>query len=175
MKPVEVSVRRSGRIFEAAAAFDAAASIELVWTTLTDYVALPRFMPGIKACRIVERERLAPARERLLLEQKGEFRFLLFSQRMTVHLEVLQERHRLAQARALRFDLGLLKGRGLEAFEGCYELQRQRRGVRISYRARIVSRFAPPPGIGTTAVRANVARQLDALACEMERRRDACA
>lgn len=173
MQPVDVSVRRSGRSFDAAADFDIAANLDLVWKTLTDYPALPRFMPGISACRIVECERLGPARERLLLEQKGEFRFLLFSQKMTVHLEVLHQRHRLAHARALRFDLGLLKGRGLEAFEGCYELQRQRRGVRISYRARIVSRFPPPPGIGTVAVRANVAQQLDALASELERRRDA--
>ena len=171
VKPVSVSVRRTGRRFDAAAAFDTAASVDLVWKTLTDYPRLPDFMPGIRACEIVQRKRLGPGREQLQVQQRGEFRFLLFAQTLTVHLDILHERHRSALARATRFDLGLIKDRALESFEGCYELQPVDDVVRVSYRAVIVSRLPPPPGIGTAAVRANLAGQLNAVAGEIERRR----
>jgi hypothetical protein len=171
--PVEVTVRRTGRTFDANATFDSAAGLELTWRTVTDYPALPQFMPGISACKVVQRERLGPGKERLELEQRGEFRFLVFSQKMTVHLEVLHERQRHAAARALRLELGVLKGRGIETFEGSYDLQRRGSAVRVVYRARIVSRYPPPPGIGTAAVRSNLAEQLNALAGEIRRRASA--
>ena len=56
---VKVEVQRSGRRFEAEAVLDLAADVQTVWDTITDYGALPRFMPGIRACRVVEREALA--------------------------------------------------------------------------------------------------------------------
>lgn len=171
MKSVKVSVHRTGRRFDASAEFDTPAGIGLVWKTLTDYPRLPEFMPGIRACEVVQRKRLGPGREELQLQQHGEFRFLLFAQALTVHLDVLHERHRSALARATRFDLGVIKGRALEAFEGCYELQPLDTGVRVSYRAIIVSKLPPPPGIGAAAVRANLAGQLNAVAVEIERRR----
>lgn len=175
MKSVKVSVRRTGRRFDAEASFDTDADVGLVWTTLTDYPKLPQFMPGIRACEVVQRKRLGPGREQLLVQQHGEFRFLLFAQALTVHLEVLHERHRSALARATRFDLGVMKGRALEAFEGCYELQPLEGGARVSYRAVIVSKLPPPPGIGAAAVRSNLAGQLNAIAAEIERRRAAIA
>jgi hypothetical protein len=175
VKSVAVNVRRTGRRFDADATFDAAADLDLVWTTLTDYGQLPNFMPGIRACKVVQRKCIGPGREQLQVQQHGEFRFLLFAQALTVHLDVLHERHRSALARATRFDLGVMKGRALEAFEGCYELQPLERGVRVLYRAVIVSRLPPPPGIGAAAVRANLAGQLNAVAAEIERRRAAIA
>jgi hypothetical protein len=175
MKSVAVKVRRTGRRFDADATFDVDADVGVVWNTLTDYPKLPQFMPGIRACEVVQRRRLGPGREQLQLQQHGEFRFLLFAQSLTVHLDVLHERHRSALARATRFDLGVMKDRALQAFEGCYELQPLERGVRVLYRAVIVSRLPPPPGIGAAAVRANLAGQLNAVAAEIERRRAATA
>ena len=85
---VKVEVQRSGRRFEAEAVLDLAADVQTVWDTITDYGALPRFMPGIRACRVVEREALAGTGEQLVVEQEGEFRFLLFAQSMTVLLNI---------------------------------------------------------------------------------------
>ena len=53
---VKVDVRRIGRRFEAEAVLDLAADAQTVWDTITDYGALPQFMPGIRACRVVERQ-----------------------------------------------------------------------------------------------------------------------
>lgn len=172
---VKVDVRRSGRRFEAEAELELAADAETVWDTITDYSALPRFMPGIRSCRVIERKAIARNAERLVVEQQGEFRFLLFAQPMTVLLNIEHQRLRVAEAKAVRFDLGLFKGLGVNVFEGRYELVAAPRGrsparVRLCYTALIGLRLPPPPSVGSMAVRQNLAAQLEAMAEEIARR-----
>jgi hypothetical protein len=172
---VWVQVRRSGRRFDAEAQLELAAEARTVWRTITDYAALPSFMPGIGACRVIEREALPAGRERLLVEQQGEFRLLLFAQSMKVLLDIDHDGQRVAEARARSFDLGLLKQRAIERFEGRYELMpmRSQRGtsrVRLRYTAVIALHLPPPPAIGSVAVRHNLAAQLEAVAAEIARR-----
>jgi len=175
MNDVTVDVRRSGRRFEAEAVLDLAAEAKTVWATITDYGALPRFMPGIHACRVIERRTLAKGVERLVVEQLGEFRFLLFAQAMTVLLNIEHQPLRLAEAKAVRFDLGLFKRRAIDVFEGRYELTplAPRRGAartQLRYTALIGLRLPPPPAIGSVAIRQNLAAQLEAVAREVARR-----
>ena len=61
-----------------------------------------------KACRVLEREVGPGGTERLKVEQKGEFRFLLFAQAMTVVVAIDHEPMRVADAKAVSFDLGFL-------------------------------------------------------------------
>jgi hypothetical protein len=180
---VKVQVQRSGRRFDAKAVLDLAAEPATVWDTITDYPALPRFMPGIRSCRITER-RAQPAGghdgERLVVQQEGEFRFLLFAQNMKVTLHIEHQAMRVAHARAVSFDLGLLKGSAIEIFEGRYEIDPpgspQRAGrVQLHYSAVIGLHLPPPPGIGNFAVRQNLETQLRAVAAEVARRHSAMA
>jgi len=172
---VTVEVRRSGRRFEAEAMLDLDASARTVWNTITDYDALPGFMPGIRACRVLERQAQGRAAERLVVEQHGEFRFLLFAQAMKVLLHVEHRDQRVAEAKAVSFDLGVFKGRAIDVFEGRYELEpayarRQSPRVQLRYRAVIGLRLSPPPGVGSIAVRHNLEAQLRAVASEVARR-----
>jgi hypothetical protein len=172
---VQVDVRRSGRRFEAEAVLDLAADARTVWETITDYDELPRFMPGIRACRVIERKTLADAGERLVVEQQGEFRFLLFAQSMTVLLNIEHEAMRVAEAKAVKFDLGMFKRRAIDVFEGRYELtpltsRRAAPRVQLRYTAVIGMLLPPPPAIGSVAVRQNLAAQLEAVAREVARR-----
>jgi hypothetical protein len=172
---VTVEVRRSGRRFEAEAVLDLAADAQTVWDTITDYAALPRFMPGIRACRVLARQPLAGGVEKCVVEQRGEFRFLLFSQAMTVMLDIEHQPLRVAQARATSFDLGLFKRRAIDVFEGRYELEAlAARGkaarTRLRYTSLIGLLLPPPPAIGSVAVRQNLAAQLEAVAGEIARR-----
>jgi hypothetical protein len=172
---VKVQVRRDGRRFEAEAVLDLAADAQTVWDTITDYAALPRFMPGIRACRVVERQAMAKGVERLVVEQLGEFRFLLFAQAMTVLLNIEHQLLRVAEAKAVSFDLGVFKRRAIDVFEGRYELaplaaRRSAPRTQLRYTALIGLRLPPPPAIGSVAVRQNLAAQLEAVAQEVARR-----
>jgi hypothetical protein len=169
---VRVDVRRSGRRFDAEAVLELRADPATTWATITDYAALPGFMPGIRACRVRERRRQGAGRERLVVEQEGEFRFLGFAQAMTVLLQVEHEAERVATARAVRIELGLMKQRAIEVFEGCYTLKPWPGGVQLHYRAVIGLALPPPPAIGSFAVRQNLAAQLQAVAREVARRSD---
>ncbi len=173
---VSVEVRRSGRSFEAEAVLDLAADAQTVWDTITDYGALARFMPGIRACRVVERRPLAASAEHLVVEQQGEFRFLVFAQAMTVLLNIEHRPLRMAEAKAVRFDLGVFKERAIDVFEGRYELTvsvapRGAPRVRLRYTALIGLHLPPPPIVGSMAVRQNLKAQLEAVAGEIARRR----
>jgi len=172
---VKVEVRRDGRRFEAEAVLDLAADAQTVWDTITDYGALPSFMPGIRSCRVVERQALAKGAERLVVEQLGEFRFLLFAQAMTVLLNIEHQLLRVAEAKAVSFDLGIFKRRAIDVFEGRYELtplaaRRSAPRTQLRYTALIGLRLPPPPAIGNLAVRQNLAAQLEAVAQEVARR-----
>jgi Polyketide cyclase / dehydrase and lipid transport len=172
---VKVDVRRSGRRFEAEAVLDLAADAQTVWETITDYEALPGFMPGIHACRVIERRTPTKTVEHLVIEQRGEFRFLLFAQAITVRLNVEHDLLRMAQAKAVSVGLGRFKYRAIDVFEGRYELtpldgRRCPPRTQLRYTAVIGLRLPPPPAIGSMAVRRNLSAQLEAVAQEVARR-----
>lgn len=172
---VRVEVRRSGRRFEAEAVLDLATDAQTVWDTITDYGALPGFMPGIRACRVVERRSLASGTEHLVVEQEGEFRFLMFAQTMKVRLNIEHQTNTVAQATAVDFDLGFFRRRAIDVFEGRYELRplpgrRSAPRTELRYTALIGLRLPPPPGVGNVAVRQNLTAQLEAVAGEVARR-----
>lgn len=174
---LKIDVQRSGKTFRAEAEMHLPAALETVWETITDYDALPRFMPGIRACRVLEREALGPGQERLVAEQHGEFRFMLFSQAMKVRLHIEHQHLRMAEAKAVRFELGLLGRKAIDAFEGRYDLvpTAARRGapasVALRYRALIELHLPPPPAVGSLAVQKNLAAQLQAVREEVMRRK----
>jgi hypothetical protein len=172
---VKVSVKRTGKRFDAEALLELPADARTVWDTITDYDALPSFMPGIRSCRVLRREDGPRGMERLTVEQKGEFRFLLFAQSMTVVVAIEHETMRVADAKAVSFDLGFLKRSAIEIFEGRYEILPTRgRGkaarVPLRYTAVIGLKLPPPPSIGSIAVRHNLEAQLKAVAAEVARR-----
>jgi Polyketide cyclase / dehydrase and lipid transport len=172
---VDVDVRRSGRRFEAEAVLDLAADAQTVWDTITDYAALSQFMPGICACRVLERHSAVRGTEQLVVEQHGKFRFLMFAQTMKVLLKIEHRLLQVAEAKAVEFDLGIFKRRAIDVFEGRYELKplAARRGMsrtQLRYTALIGLRLPPPPAVGSVAVRQNLAAQLEAVAHEVARR-----
>ena len=172
---VKVDVRRSGRRFEAEAVLDLAADVQTVWETITDYDALPGFLPGIHTCRVIERRTPTKTVEHLVIEQHGEFRFLLFAQAITVWLNVEHELLRMAQAKAVSVEMGLFRQRAIDVFEGRYELtplgaSRRAPRTQLRYTAVIGLTLPPPPAIGSMAVRRNLSAQLEAVAEEVARR-----
>ena len=172
---VEVEVRRNGRTFVAEAVLDLSADVQAVWDTITDYAALPRFMPGIRACRVNARQLRGDGSEHLVVEQQGEFRFLMFAQSMKVLLNIEHQPLQWAQAKATRFELGMFTRRAIEVFEGRYALSPistapKAPRTQLIYTATIGLRLPPPPAIGNVAVKQNLVAQLEAVAHEVARR-----
>lgn len=162
-----MDVTRRGSAFEVEAVARTRASLEVAWRALTEYERLPQFVPGLTSVRVLRRSQV-DGLERLLVEQRGEFRWLLFAQPVTVLMDVVHRAPTRVDARAVANP-----GQDetyLEAFEGRYELESVDEGVRLRYVARIVPHFVLPPVIGTLAVRQTVRAQFDAMVAEIERR-----
>jgi carbon monoxide dehydrogenase subunit G len=152
-----VQVERKGRSFAVQAGATVAAPLSLVWEVLTDYDNLARFIPGIAESVVQQR-----ATNRLLLEQRGEARFLVFSYPIQVRLEVLESPRERIVSRAVAGNLKRMSGR--------YDLQAENGGIRLRYTGELEPDFKLPPIIGTLAVRNMVEEQFAAMVAEIERR-----
>ncbi|MDP2004959.1 MAG: hypothetical protein Q8K45_04725 [Rubrivivax sp.] len=173
---VKVEVRRSGRTFEAEAVLDLGADVPTIWDTITDYAGLARYMPGIHHCHVNERTPRGGGDEHLVVEQRGEFRFMMFAQTMKVLLNIENRHQKSSVAKAVRFDLGsIFTRRAIDVFEGTYVLtQLPVAGgsprTHLVYTAIIGLRLPPPPSIGNMAIRQNLVVQLEAVAKEVAHR-----
>jgi hypothetical protein len=92
-----------------------------------------------------------------------------------VRLNIEHQPLRMAEAKAMHFDLGIFKRRAIDVFEGRYELtslaaRRSAPRTKLRYTALIGLLLPPPPAIGSLAVRQNLAAQLEAVAQEIARR-----
>ena len=173
---VKVEVQRSGRRFEAEAVLDLAADVQTVWNTITDYGALPRFMPGIRACRVVERQALAGARR---ATGGGAGRRIPLpalragddgaAERRAPAAEDGRGQGRALRPRDVSSAAPSTSSRAATNSRRCPRAAR-RRALQLRYTALIGLRLPPPPAIGNVAVRQNLAAQLEAVAAEVARR-----
>jgi carbon monoxide dehydrogenase subunit G len=154
---LDVEVERNGHSFAVRAGATLAAPVSLVWEVLTDYDNLARFIPGLLQSAVQLR-----AANRVVLEQKGEARFLVFAYPIEVRLEVLESPRDWITSRAV--------GGNLKRMNGRYELRAESAGVRLRYTGELEPDFDLPPVIGTLAVRSMVQEQFAAMVAEIERR-----
>ena len=73
------AVQEKSGVYTVTAAFHAPAPTALVKTVLTDYEAIPRFLPNVRASRVVSRDA-----DHVIVEQTIEARMMMFSR--TIHL-----------------------------------------------------------------------------------------
>jgi hypothetical protein len=164
-------VSRDGAGYRIDASADLEADEAVVWETLTDYERLPLFVPGIRRVRVLESHDNGE-RQRLLIEQAGELRFLFFSRRVAVLHDVEQQPRSRVDARALAQPHSPDSGEAnLNQFQGTYTLMPIPGGVRLGYRALFTPDFALPPILGQLAVRRTMQAQFEAMLAEIDRRR----
>jgi len=152
-----VDVDRHGGRFEVRAEATVLAPMATVWQVLTDYDNLARFIPGLSRSAVQAR-----TANRVVVEQKGEARFLVFSYPIEVRLEVLESPTESISSRAIE---GNLKG-----MHGRYELRSAAGAIQLRYSGELEPGFELPPIIGTLAVRTMVEAQFGAMVAEIERR-----
>jgi hypothetical protein len=164
----QFDVDRQGAAFEVQARAHVAAPVALAWATITDYEALPDFIPDMTTSRVLERRHDGDV-EHLTLEQRGALRFLFFTRPVTVRLRVEQQ----APTRVVAHNVTPAQGPAAEelrSFAGDYLLQAEADGTSLRYHARIEPAFDLPPLIGAMLVRRTLRAQFQALVDEIERR-----
>jgi ribosome-associated toxin RatA of RatAB toxin-antitoxin module len=156
---VAVQVERQGDSIEVKARASVAAAQTLVWQVLTDYDGLARFIPGIS--RSVVRDRQG---NRMVVDQAGEARFLVFAFPIEVRLEITEGAPDWIVSRAVSGNFKRMTGR--------YDLRADAaRGVcRLQYEGQLEPDFALPPVVGLAAMRGMIEAQFTAMVAEIERR-----
>src|SRR5688500_10596189 len=82
-----IAVRESGGVYTVAASFTVRESPSFAMAALTDYAAIPRFMPEVRTSHVLERRA-----DGAVVEQEAVARFMMFSKRVHLVLEVHEGR-----------------------------------------------------------------------------------
>jgi ribosome-associated toxin RatA of RatAB toxin-antitoxin module len=153
-----VTVRRDGEVYRVSASFDTPQAAAVARAVLTDYEGIPRFMPDVRASRVVSRDA-----EQVVVEQEAVARVLFFSKRVHLRL-VVQET---SQTIAFRDTCG----RSFTRYEGTWTL-RETEGGRavIGYELAARPAFDVPDFILTRLLRRDADRLIANLQAEMAAR-----
>ena len=150
-------VTREGDSIRTEAHVDLAVAPALVWAVLTDYERYPRFISSMRDSRIVSR---SPGE--LVVEQKGSFSFLFFSQDIEARLLVSEFPPNIIESSVLKGDFKVMNGR--------YELLQVGDNARLSFSGRLIPKFSLPPVFGMSIARSVLLRNFNELIAEILRR-----
>ena len=129
----------------------------VVWRILTDYDRMAEYVPDLASARVVSR-----SGDKVLIEQRGGVRFLLFSH--PIHLVV--QAHEQAPR---QIDVTLVEGDML-VYRASWELTAlPTGGTRVQYNAAIAPKFYVPAMIGTSLVRKDIANMMAAVLARLDR------
>lgn len=150
-------VTREGDSIRTEARVDLAVAPALVWAVLTEYERYPRFISSMRDSRIVSRNLGG-----LVVEQKGRFSFLFFSQDIEARMLVSEFPPNIIESSVLEGNFKVMNGR--------YELLQVGDNTRISFSGRLIPKFSLPPVFGMSIVRSVLLRNFNELIAEILRR-----
>jgi carbon monoxide dehydrogenase subunit G len=154
----EIYVEEKGDEFLICAQSEVDADRATIWSTLTDYDHLARFIPGMSSSRTVSRNGAEA-----VVEQKGGAGVGPFRQSFTVLLAVREELNQSISASGI--------GGDFRGFQSRYEIVPiGSHRARIVYQATLVPGMFVPPVVGLFAMRSAIGSQFDALLEEIQRR-----
>lgn len=150
-------VTREGEFILTDARVDLPVPSALVWAVLTEYARYPRFISSMHESKIVSR-----SPEGSVVEQKGSFSFMFFSQGIEARLLVSEVPPNLIVTRAIEGDFQVMNGR--------YEIRQAGNNTRLSFSGRLVPKFSLPPIFGLSIVRYILLRNFREMVDEILRR-----
>lgn len=152
-----VSVREAGGAFIVEARFQVAAPVGVVREVLTDYAGIPRFMPDVRMS--VVRQRTG---DRVIVEQRAESRFLLFSKTVHLLLHVEEGERIIAFRDACRTSF--------ERYEGAWILVPEGDRATVIYTLTADPSFAVPGPVLKRLLDRNARQTIEQLRAEAARR-----
>jgi len=154
---ISFTATREGEFVFAEALVDLPVARAVAWAVLTDYEGYPRFISTMRESRILSRH---PGG--VVVQQKGVFGFLFFTQDIEATLLVSEQQPTSIVARAIEGSFRFMRGR--------YELQPSARGTRLTYSGRFLPEFDLPPLIGMSIVHHALQRNFTEMVEEIVRR-----
>jgi ribosome-associated toxin RatA of RatAB toxin-antitoxin module len=159
----ELNVERAAgadddQVYQITSSGTVAATPAVVWRILTDYEHLADYLPNLKSARVVSR-----SGDTVIVEQLGTARFLFFTQRIRL---VVQVRERAPD----QIDISLVDG-DMKVYRATWRLSpvAGATGTRVVYHANIVPKFDVPGIVGTKVVRNDIARMMAAVLLRLDR------
>jgi carbon monoxide dehydrogenase subunit G len=152
----KVSVREESGVYTVAARFGVAGPTETAIAVLTDYERIPRFMPGVKTSVVRER-----AADRVVVEQDAVSKFMFFSKRVHLVLEVRQ-------------DGGIIRFRDLEGasfsrYEGSWRVSQENGHTVVAYDLVAAPSFSVPDALLRRLLRRDSTDMITQLRLEIAR------
>jgi ribosome-associated toxin RatA of RatAB toxin-antitoxin module len=145
---VRVSEREG--VYRIAAEFCVPQSSPVVLSVLSDYEAIPRFMPDVKSSRIIQR-----SEGRIVVEQEASARLMLFSKRIQMVLEVDEA------PGIIRFRDR--SGKSFRQYEGAWRVTDRESGAAINYEVTARPAFDVPEFILTRLMKRDATRMIENL------------
>lgn len=153
----QITVREKDGTYEVAATFIAARPTAVVTAVLTDYVRIPHYMPEVRSSQLIERRD-----DRAVVEQEAVARFLMFSKRVHLVLEV--------EETPLAISFRDRCGQSFERYEGMWLMSENGVDTRITYRLTAKPTFDVPAWLLTRLLKRDAAEMIDRLRAEIAAR-----
>ena len=127
----QVAVTEKDGTYEVRATFVVSRPPSTVTAVLTDYVRIPHYMPEVRRSQLLERQD-----DRALVEQEAVAKFLMFSKRIHLVLEVQETPQTIAFHDQC--------GQSFERYEGAWSIADEHGDTKLSYRLTARPRFDVP-------------------------------
>jgi ribosome-associated toxin RatA of RatAB toxin-antitoxin module len=153
----ELTVREDQGVYSVTARFDVPQPPPAAFAVLTDYERIPRFMPGLETSVVLERRA-----DRVLIKQEAVSRLMLFSKRVHLVLEIVEEHD------TLRFRDR--SGQSFVRYEGQWRICKDAGGTSIWYELTAQPAFSVPDFVLKRLLKRDSAQMIDSLRREIDSR-----
>lgn len=152
-----ISVREEGGAYVVSAQFRVAESAAVVRAVLTDYEQVPRFMPGVRTSRVLER-----GEGRARIEQEAVSKFMLFSKRVHLVLDIAEE------PEVIRFRDAC--GKSFRSYEGTWTIAARSDHTQVDYGLTAMPAFEVPGFVLRRLLDRDARAMIEGLRTEMAAR-----
>lgn len=152
-----VDVAEAGGLYHVTAAFAVSETAESVMAVLTDFERIPKFMPDMDVSRVIERNP-----EGLVVEQQATSRFMLFSKRVHLVLEVRES------GDSLRFRDRC--GQSFSTYEGSWLISQHDSLTVVDYELKARPTFDVPAFVLKRLLRRDSVDLIDRIRAEISQR-----
>lgn len=144
-------------VYQVEARFAVPQPASIVFTVLTDYEQIPRFMPDVRRSTLLEQ-----SNGRAVVEQEANPRFMIFSRRVHLVLEVVEK------PTAIQFRDRC--GKSFSQYEGSWEIGPEEKGATIIYRLTAKPSFDVPEFLLKRLLRRDARQMIERLKSEIAAR-----